>query len=404
MRLPSGEVLTYCTNIHPGESWREIRRNLDLYVLSVKASIANDMLFGIGLRLSASAAKELTKPNVLSEFKSWLSENNCYVFTINGFPYGSFHTLPVKENVYLPDWRSKDRISYTLMLADLLADLLPDEVVTYGSISTVPIGFREHIVTKEDHQDIVENILLVVKFLIELKNRKGKRIVLALEPEPCCYLETITETINFLEQSIFSESSIHQVGNHLKIGYLDAELEIRKHIGICFDLCHAAVEFEDATGIIQKILSSNVLVPKIQISNSLNITSVNTETVQSLLEFEDEVYLHQVVEKVGQKLNRYKDIKDAVSSYHLRSKEKDMDNHEWRVHFHVPIFLESLSTFHTTQQFIRDILLAHSQHALTQHLEVETYAWSVLPKQYRDEDVTRLITRELVWAKALLRS
>jgi len=404
MRLPSGEVLTYCTNIHPGESWREIRRNLDLYVLSVKASIANDMLFGIGLRLSASAAKELTEPNVLSEFKSWLSENNCYVFTINGFPYGSFHTLPVKENVYLPDWRSKDRISYTLMLADLLADLLPDEVVTYGSISTVPIGFREHIVTKEDHQDIVENILLVVKFLIELKNRKGKRIVLALEPEPCCYLETITETINFLEQSIFSESSIHQVGNHLKIGYLDAELEIRKHIGICFDLCHAAVEFEDATGIIQKILSSNILVPKIQISNSLNITSVNTETVQGLLEFEDGVYLHQVVEKVGQKLNRYKDIKEAVSSYHLRSKEKDMDNHEWRVHFHVPIFLESLSIFHTTQQFIRDILLAHSQHALTQHLEVETYAWSVLPKQYRDEDVTRLITRELVWAKALLRS
>jgi hypothetical protein len=185
---------------------------------------------------------------------------------------------------------------------------------------------------------------------------------------------------------------------------LDAELEIRKHIGICFDLCHAAVEFEDATGIIQKILSSNILVPKIQISNSLNITSVNTETVQGLLEFEDGVYLHQVVEKVGQKLNRYKDIKEAVSSYHLRSKEKDMDNHEWRVHFHVPIFLESLSIFHTTQQFIRDILMAHSRHAITQHLEVETYAWSVLPKQYRDEDVTRLITRELVWAKALLRS
>tara|TARA_R110002073_G_scaffold259484_2_gene422573 strand:- start:5997 stop:7211 length:1215 start_codon:yes stop_codon:yes gene_type:complete len=404
MKLPGGEALTYCTNIHPGESWHEIRQNLDVYVLSVKASIANDVPFGIGLRLSASAAKELTEPSVLSEFKSWLSRNNCYVFTINGFPYGDFHTLPVKENVYLPDWRSEYRISYTLMLADLLADLLPNDVVTYGSISTVPIGFREHIVTKEDHQNVIENILLVVEYLIELKNRTGKRIVLALEPEPCCYLETITETIDFLKKFIFSDSSINQVRKYLKIDYIGAELKIREHIGICFDLCHAAVEFEDSTNVIQQIRASKILIPKIQISNSLNITSVNNKTVQSLLEFDDGIYLHQVVERVGQQLNRFKDIKDAVSSYHLKSKGKDMDNHEWRVHFHVPIFLETLSVFHTTQTFIRHILSVHSKYNLTQHFEVETYTWSVLPKQYKDENVSRLITRELIWARDLLQS
>lgn len=108
--------------------------------------------------------------------------------------------------------------------------------------------------------------------------------------------------------------------------------------------------------------------------------------------FDDGVYLHQVVERVGQKLNRYDDIKDAMSNY-----KDDSTDREWRIHFHVPIFRDSLSSFQTSQSFLQVILAEHLKNPLTQHLEIETYTWCVLPEQYRDKDVTQLITNEFLW-------
>lgn len=391
MKLSCGGELTYCTNVHPGERWSEIRRNLDLYVLSVKSTVANDIPFGIGLRLSASAAKELILPDALSEFKTWLGKNNCYVFTINGFPYGDFHGVKVKERVYLPDWRSKERLDYTAILADLLANLLPNSV-TYGSISTVPIGFRKHIQIKEHEQYIVDNLLSIVEHLILLENKTGKRIILALEPEPCCYLETISETIDFFNEYIFSESAINQIGNRLGVDTSSAESEMRKHIGVCLDLCHSAVEYEDPVDIIQQLRASKILVPKIQLSSSLGMTPVNNEAIQRLKAFDDGIYLHQVVERAGKKLSRYDDIKDARSNY-----QGNTGDCEWRIHFHVPIFHESLSGFQTSQSFLQVILAEHLKEPLTQHLEIETYTWRVLPEQYRDKEVTQLIIKEFLW-------
>lgn len=391
MKLSCSGELTYCTNVHPGERWDEIRQNLDLYVLTVKSTVANEVPFGIGLRLSALAAKELIVPKTLSKFKAWLAKNNCYVFTINGFPYDDFHRVPVKERVYLPDWRSKERLDYTVMLAELLASLLPKSVA-YGSISTVPIGFRKHIQIKEHHPYIVENILSVVEHLILLENKTGRRIVLALEPEPCCYLETISEAIHFFNEYLFSDFAKNQISDHLNIDASSAELEIRKHIGICLDLCHSAVEYEDPIEILQQLRSSKILVPKIQLSSSLGMTPVDNEAIQRLMAFDDGIYLHQVVERVGQKLNRYDDIKDAVSNY-----KDDTADREWRIHFHVPIFRDSLSGFQTSQSFLQVILAEHLKNPLTQHLEIETYTWRVLPEQYRDKNVTQLITNEFLW-------
>jgi len=405
LKLPGGELLTYCTNIHPGESWSKIRNNLDLFIAPIKQSVAgHNTPFGIGLRLSAVAAQELVKPEILAEFKGWLATNNCFVFTINGFPYGDFHGTRIKENVYLPDWRSKARLKYTLNLANILSDLLPPKAETYGSISTVPIGFQEHISSKEDHRRIIENILSIIISLINLKNTTGKEIILALEPEPYCYLSTVSQTISFLNKFIFSKSAIASISNVLGIDNSQAESKARSHIGICFDLCHAAVEFEEPEQVIQEIRESKILIPKIQISNSLEIREVNDKTIRRLLEFDDGTYLHQVVEKTGQQINRYKDISDAVSNYRARSHINIGENCEWRIHFHIPIFHNTIAEFDSSQSFIHQVLVRHAMQPLTQHLEVETYTWNVLPKQFRDEHVTQLITRELIWTKELLAS
>ncbi len=96
-------ILSYCTNIHPAETWPETLLALNRHVLAVRNELvrSGDRTlsdpFPIGLRLSAQAAYELRQPEQLLIFKEWLLENRCFVFTINGFPYGSFHGGPVKE-------------------------------------------------------------------------------------------------------------------------------------------------------------------------------------------------------------------------------------------------------------------------------------------------------------------
>jgi len=401
VRLADGTHLTYCTNIHAGEHWHEIQQNLESYVLAIKAKIAGNDPFGIGLRLSSCAATELLVTNTLKEFQSWLTLNNCYVFTINGFPYGNFYGEQVKENVYLPDWSDHERVIYTLNLARLMVALFPENLLEYGSISTVPVGFRKYFSKTESIGQAAQNLLWVVQELIALEKASNRRIVLALEPEPCCYLETIQETILFFNQYLLSPIAIGKISTAFSLDTLQAELEIRRHIGICLDLCHAAIEFEDPIEIIDQIQSANITIAKIQITNALRILSVNTSKVEILSTFANDIYLHQVVTKNGNKLDRYTDLPLAIHDFYSLASYGET---EWRVHFHVPLFLNVLSILDTTQPFTRTVLERHRQAALTQHLEIETYTWSVLPRQYTQDNIIELIRKEYTWVRNILLS
>jgi hypothetical protein len=105
MKLNHGLHLAYCTNVHRGETWDETFAALRTHTDAVRRRVAPDEPYGIGLRLGAAAAAELSaKPGERDAFRRWLDETNSYVFTINGFPYGSFHGTRVKEQVYAPDW------------------------------------------------------------------------------------------------------------------------------------------------------------------------------------------------------------------------------------------------------------------------------------------------------------
>ena len=140
MEISENLHLTYCSNIHSGESWDEIFDALKKNIPQIKKTISPDKKFGIGLRLSAQAAEILLSENYLSDFKKWLNENECYVFTMNGFPYGNFHGEAVKDEVYKPDWSSDYRLNYTLDLINILAELIPEN--SEGGISTSPISYK----------------------------------------------------------------------------------------------------------------------------------------------------------------------------------------------------------------------------------------------------------------------
>lgn len=389
--------LTYCSNIHPGETWAEVRAQVGAHLPKVKAQLSPDRPFGIGLRLSAVAAESLSDPAAMEEFKAFLAGEGLYVFTINGFPYGEFHGTPVKENVYLPDWRDAARLAYSNRLADLLSELLPDDPALEGSISTVPGAFKPEIKTDADVAAMADNLVRHVAHLVALRERTGRTVTLELEPEPCCFIETIDEAVGFFRDHLFSAGAVAGMAKQTGLSGAEAEAALRRHIGVCLDLCHAAVEFEDADEALAKLRDAGIRIGKMQISAGLRFARVDEATVELLRPFNDAVYLHQVVERNGAGLARYVDLPEAFAAADGKQGDK-----EWRVHFHVPIFLDDLGRFSTTQDFIRDMLARQRAAPVTRHLEVETYTWDVLPPDYRNVDVDAAIVRELQWVRGQL--
>lgn len=382
--------LCYCSNIHAGESWQAVRDNLQLHVPGIRDALVPGERFGIGLRLSAAAVNDLAQPEALEEFMRFLGRNNLYVFTINGFPYGPFHGTRVKEDVYLPDWMNEERLRYTNQLADVFAHFLPEDQC--GSISTVPGAFKERVACAEDVRLMADNMVRHAAHLAQLEITSGKSITLALEPEPCCFLETIDESVEFFSNELFNDTSARLLANLVDTDNDNAHNLLRKHLSLCLDLCHAAVEFEDPVDCLAKLEAAGIAVGKLQISSGLRLKDVNVATVGSLKPFIDNVYLHQVVECHNGSLNRYSDLPEAIKQLGNSTVSR-----EWRVHFHVPIFLEELAGFSSTQPFVSAMLRKHREKPISTHLEVETYTWDVLPQELRSESVDQAIIREMRW-------
>ncbi|MEZ5935486.1 MAG: metabolite traffic protein EboE [Alphaproteobacteria bacterium] len=394
MRIDEKTHLTYCTNIHAGETWDEIFSRLASNLPAIKAETSPDAPLGVGLRLSAIAAEVLAGQERLAAFQEFLSSGNYYVFTINGFPYGPFHGQRVKEQVYQPDWSQEERLIYSDRLADVLAELLPEGMA--GSISTVPGTFKPLASEPRMVEHITDNLIRHVARLVEVERGTGKTIALALEPEPCCFLETIEETVDYFEDHLFSKTSIQRLAALSGLSEPSADDALRRHLGVCYDVCHAAVEYEDPRGSIEVLRAAGIAIPKLQLSAALRIPEVTTDTPATLAGFDEPVYLHQAIEQRGDQLVRYLDLPDALAAL------DQAIGHEWRVHFHVPIFLDKLQHFATTQDFLKDILAIHRKQPISSHLEVETYTWDVLPERYRGVEVSSAIARELNWVKKAL--
>lgn len=397
LALPGHPHLTYCTNIHPGESWAEVRANIEQYVVQVKSNIAPNRLFGIGLRLSHQAAEALSKPGVLEAFVQFLDTQQLYVFTINGFPYGPFHGQAVKEQVYLPDWLDESRLAYTNELAELLSKLLPSDRKMpnlEGSISTVPGAFRTRIAGEEEEARIAGNLLRHLAVLHGIRERTGRIISLALEPEPCCMLETVKDTIRFVQRHCFSTQAQSRFSALTGLTQAESERFLQRHLGVCLDACHMAVEYEDPVTTVRSFQRAGIRISKIQLSAGLAVLFDRdpSERLTLLERFNDGVYLHQVVERRRGLLIRYRDLPEAV-----KAASGDMGSAEWRIHCHVPLSRERLAPFISTQAFVRTLMTMLREEPVSPHLEIETYTWSVLPQEYRDENIVASVVREIQW-------
>lgn len=401
MKLASGH-LSYCTNIHPGESWPDHFEALKQSFPYIKSQISNDQPMGIGLRLSNAASLELNRDEELAAFKAWLSVNNAYVFTMNGFPYGDFHHAVVKDKVHTPDWTTPERREYTLRLFRILEKLLPPDMD--GGISTSPLSYKYWFETEAARAEVkktaTQNILHVVEELIRIKRSKGMLLHLDIEPEPDGLLETGAEFIDWFENDLVPMARQVLVQN-LQMTAEQAESSVKEHVCLCYDVCHFAIGYEPHSAIIEELSRKGIRIGKIQISAALKASipddlRARARITEAFSKFNEPTYLHQVVMRQRDgRLLRYRDLPDAIAAG-----ENPLVN-EWRAHFHVPVFNEDLGLLQSTQSDIITVLNVQKAAPFTNHMEVETYTWEVLPDILK-APLNLSIIRELNWVKNTL--
>jgi hypothetical protein len=404
MRINDQFHLTYCTNIHPGETWQAVWTNLQQYLPGLKQSLSPDQPFGVGLRLADLASRELLVGCQLAEFKAWLEAEGLYVFTLNGFPYGSFHHQVIKDQVYAPDWTTVERLEYTRRLVRILVALLPDGLE--GSISTLPLSYKPWFFGTPEalpsaFQSSAAALTTLVLDLVKLRTKTGKLIHLGLEPEPDGLLENTQEVVSFFEHWLLPCGSallVQQCG----FSSDKALACLRDHLRVCYDTCHFAVEYEEPEVALRQLQAEGIAVSKVQLSSAVRIPIpaelVERQAILQRLEpFAESTYLHQVIARQPNgALKRYRDLEQALPEL------LTTDAAEWRTHFHVPIFFQDYLLLQSTQDHLMRTLTYLQAFPLCSHLEIETYTWDVLPAEIKF-DLAHSIQREYDWVLQQLR-
>lgn len=385
--------LTYSTLVHPGDTWEEMWRSLTTYVPAVKKRVCPDRPFGVSLRLSGKSAERLAADSAeRARLKAFLDANDMYLYTVNAFPHGAFKGERVKEQVYEPDWRTDQRALYTMQVADILAEVAPAHIAP--SIQSPPCGFKPRVTGPDVVDAYTRQVLAVVAHLVRIEERSGRTVTLALEPEPFCFMEVTAEAVDYFTRHLYADKSAETLAKAAGISVARAHAALRRHLGLVYDICHQAVEFEDIGASLASLVAAGIPVFKLQEAAALRVPEVTQELVDALTPFADTVYLTQTIEKRNGRLTRYLNLEDAFAAW-----KKDPGPREWRTHFHVPVFLDDLGMFKTTRFAIEEALRFHRATPVSAQLEIETYTWDVLPAHLKTGDITDYVVRELEWVQ-----
>lgn len=359
--------LTYCGNVHPAPDLGAVEVALREHTAPVaRAARAAGRTFGIGSWWPATLAAQLAAdPAALARLRELLGELDLPLWTLNVFPHGGFHDDVVKTAVYRPDWAHEDRLAYTRQCAEIGAALLPAGCEL--PLSTLPLGYCGPGDAGPDLRLMARNLARCASAFAAIEQQTGVCCVLALEPEPDCLLETAAATAAFLERWLFDEGAWTTV----------SERVLRRHLGVCVDLCHLAVVGEDPLTALADLRARGIAVPKIQVSACLELRDPNA--LDRLLAFAEPRYLHQtrsLHQNVAANGPRALDLPDVARR---RAEFVRPGAGVVRSHYHVPLFWDDAGALGSTQREVARVLraLAAGPDPLPL-LEVETYTWSVL--------------------------
>ena len=377
----------YCTNVHSGSNLQEVQANLEKYSLEIKQQVSPNDPMPIGLWLCDEACTQALATNDAASFKDWLNERELIPYTFNAFPFHDFHQPVVKHNVYLPTWAERSRLDYTLAIARLQSELLgPD---TFGTVSTLPLGWPTNH-GPDFFNSCAEHLIECANELSKIRQATGCHLFVCIEPEPGCHFDSSKKLADFFEQYLLKGD---QLSNDT----------VRQHLGVCHDVCHSAVMFEPQSLAIKTYHDAGIHVGKVQVSAAIEAdfdegeSSDHEQLLNALEQFAEERYLHQTCIRstpaAAPKLRE--DLAPALESL------RESPTGKTRVHFHVPVYLDQIGPLKTTNVEITECLQSLSENELPTHIEVETYAWNVLPDAYRAESLAAGITDELKFVRQI---
>jgi hypothetical protein len=384
MTSPTPIHLAYCTNVHAGADLDSTLANLQQHAVAVKSKVTSDQPMGIGLWLSAKAVRQLIDSGRTSELATWMHQCGLAPVTLNGFPYGDFHGEVVKYDVYQPTWWDPARADYTRDLIQVLDAILPAELE--GSISTLPIAWNDPAVQQDRLREAASQLLQIADELKQLEESSGRLIYLCLEPEPGCVLQRSEDVVRFFQDYLCAASD---------------QAWIQRYIRVCHDVCHAAVMWEDQAAVLQRYVDAGILVGKIQVSSAIELdaSSMSVDQRQAAIDqlsrFAEDRYLHQTTVHLesGLPAKFYDDLTLALAA----ARDQPRVEGRWRVHFHVPIYLQQFGALQSTRREILSCFAATNLQTQPCHIEVETYAWSVLPQELQHTKLADGIAAELNW-------
>jgi hypothetical protein len=370
-------ALSYCANVHPAENFHDVQQTIQDYTARLQVHYGGRSQLGMGLWISQAFSQELLQEaSKRQALKTSAQEKGLYHFTLNGFPYGRFHQERIKEKVFQPSWRDPARLQYLKDLARLLSQLL-DDSLPYGSISTLSGSYKPLEHHHQLLQEIAHHHLTLIEFLYQLEQETGKRICIALEPEPLNTLENTDEALAYFKNYLWA--SAPKYPQHSP--YSPEEL-VRRYLGICFDTCHQACQFESLPESLKRYQKEGVPLYKIQLSNALHLESpaTNPEGIAHLRQFQEPVYLHQILGKSSQgQILAIPDLETFFKEVYPHHREKWNALGAWRIHFHVPLFYQGHKGLKSTQKDLEEALAYLLKEDLCSHFEIETYTWNVLP-------------------------
>lgn len=379
-------IPAYCTNVVAGRTLSETCGNVCATFGAVRDAVCPRDLLPVGLWLSSTAAVQLEESvEGPAGLRDRLRDAGLSVVTLNGFPYHDFHGAEVKHRVYEPHWADVRRAMHTERLAELLAALVP-EGTERASISTLPLGWRATFSLEGCGAGVgVACAMLeqLVRALARIEDRTGVRVTVDLEPEPGCMLDRASDAVGFFEHALVARRG---------------EPDPRRYIGICHDVCHAAVMFEDQREVLRAYRGAGIAVNKVQVSSAI-VADGGADSLAVLAGFAEPRWLHQTcVRAPGGAVRFHEDIPFALAANPAG---------EWRTHFHVPVFADRLGALGTTQGAILECLaeVAAWPEADRPILEVETYAWDALPDGARAGlSLADGIAEEVRWTRDAVRA
>lgn len=334
LRHHSGRVvhLSHGTHERPARDLPAVVEQLDAYA-AVRDRLAVDTL-GVSLWLPPTLAAALAiDARSRTRLRAEIAARGLEIVTLSGVRYAEGGD----EDPEVPDWSRPARLEYTLDLARILTDLLPEDAVR-GAVTTSGLGPREG--WDEARAKASARILSRLSAgLAEVAWSTGRAVRVGFQPEPGYVLDDAASIVE-------------------AFGRLD-----RERLGVSLDLCNLACTWQDPAVALVQLAAAGISVIRVRIAAALEAAKP-VVAAEALRGYVEAGHPHRVTNPAGDQLT---DLHQALG---------DFPPGPWRVRCHVPLHIPPTPPLSATTEVWQSALrhLTGGEQPGTEYLAVESAA------------------------------